>query len=114
MISLAKARKILKKETIAIIEKINTSGAQIVFIALGSPKQELWMRKYLKNTTVKVCQGVGGTFDVLAGEVKRAPGVFRRMHLEWFYRLLSDPRRIIRQTALPKFVFAVIRKKLFG
>jgi len=95
----------------SIIESINMSEAQILFVALGSPKQELWMHKYLKNTTVKVCQGVGGTFDVIAGEVKRAPNAFRKVHLEWLYRLLANPRRIIRQTALPKFVFAVIRKK---
>ena len=97
-----------------IIENINMSGAQILFIALGSPKQELWMRKYLQNTTVRVCQGVGGTFDVLTGEVRRAPSVFRMMNLEWFYRLLSNPKRIIRQAALPRFMFAVIRKKMLG
>jgi N-acetylglucosaminyldiphosphoundecaprenol N-acetyl-beta-D-mannosaminyltransferase len=103
-----------ESEIDGIVENINMSGAQILFIALGSPKQELWMRKYLQNSTVKVCQGVGGTFDVLAGEANRAPSAFRRMHLEWFYRLLSDPRRIIRQIALPKFMFAVIRKKMLG
>lgn len=97
-----------------VVENIKKSGAQIMFIALGSPKQELWMREYLKNTHIKVCQGVGGTFDVLAGEVKRAPSAFRKMHLEWFYRLISDPRRVFRQAALPKFVFAVIRQKLLG
>jgi N-acetylglucosaminyldiphosphoundecaprenol N-acetyl-beta-D-mannosaminyltransferase len=52
---------------------------------------------------VAVCQGVGGTFDVLAGRVKRAPKVFRSAHLEWLYRLLSDPRRAARQAALPAF-----------
>lgn len=97
-----------------IIDRINDSDTQILFIALGSPKQELWMNKYLQNSTVRVCQGVGGTFDVLAGKVKRAPNAFRRMHLEWFYRLLSDPRRIVRQKALPMFLFAVLRTKLFG
>ena len=94
-----------------IIDEINASGAEILFIALGSPKQELWMKKYLGYTDVKVCQGVGGTFDVIAGKGKRAPLIFRKMHLEWFYRLLSNPRRLLRQTALPKFMMAVLKEK---
>lgn len=97
-----------------LIERINASQAEILFIALGSPKQELWMDKYSPLLKVKVCQGVGGTFDVIAGHVKRAPLVFRKMHLEWFYRLASQPKRILRQTALPKFVSQVLRKKLLG
>jgi len=95
-----------------IIEDINTSKAQVLFVALGSPKQELWMRQHLKDTSVKVCVGVGGTFDVLAGKVKRAPSVFRRIHLEWLYRLISKPSRIFRQVALPKFLFAVLKEKM--
>ena len=96
-----------------LIERINASQAEILFIALGSPKQELWMEKYLPQLKVKVCQGVGGTFDVIAGHVKRAPLVFRKMHLEWLYRLAAQPNRLLRQTALPKFVLQVLRKKLF-
>lgn len=95
-----------------LIDEINASGAQILFIALGSPRQELWMEKYLPQLNVKVCQGVGGTFDVIAGKVKRAPLIFRKMQLEWFYRLTSQPKRLLRQTALPKFVLQVLRKRL--
>ena len=95
----------------SLIEEINASDAEILFIALGSPKQELWMVKYLENTNVKICQGVGGTFDVITGKVRRAPLVFRKIHLEWLYRLLSNPRRMLRQTALPKFMVAVLRHK---
>jgi N-acetylglucosaminyldiphosphoundecaprenol N-acetyl-beta-D-mannosaminyltransferase len=98
----------------ALIEKINSSGAQILFVALGSPQQELWMNKYREQLRVKVCQGVGGTFDVIAGRVRRAPYLFRRMHLEWLYRLLAQPKRLLRQTALPKFVFQVLRVRFFG
>ena len=97
-----------------LIERINASQAEILFIALGSPKQELWMEEYLPQLKVKVCQGVGGTFDVIAGHVKRAPLVFRKMHLEWFYRLASQPKRILRQSALPKFVLQVLRRKFLG
>lgn len=91
-----------------VIDSINASGANIVFVALGSPKQELWMERYLPYLPqVRVCQGVGGTFDVLAGRVQRAPATFRKLHLEWFYRLMSQPRRLLRQTALPRFAWQV-------
>lgn len=97
-----------------LINEINDSQAQILFIALGSPKQELWMEQYLPQLNIKVCQGVGGTFDVIAGVVMRAPLGFRRFHLEWLYRLLSNPKRMLRQTALPKFLYQVVAKKIFG
>ena len=96
-----------------LIEAINVSGAQILFIALGSPKQELWMEKYLPRLHhIRVCQGVGGTFDVIAGRVRRAPARFRNATLEWFYRLITEPRRALRQVALPQFTLAVFRAKL--
>jgi len=97
-----------------VVEKINSSQADILFIALGSPRQELWMEKYLPELCVKVCQGVGGTFDVIAGHVRRAPWLFRQLHLEWFYRLLAQPTRIARQSALPLFAWQVVRKRVFG
>jgi N-acetylglucosaminyldiphosphoundecaprenol N-acetyl-beta-D-mannosaminyltransferase len=96
-----------------LIDEINFCGAQILFVALGSPKQELWMEKYLPSLHhVRVCQGVGGTFDVIAGRVRRAPAFFRQAHLEWFYRLITDPKRALRQVALPQFTLAVFRAKL--
>jgi N-acetylglucosaminyldiphosphoundecaprenol N-acetyl-beta-D-mannosaminyltransferase len=103
-----------EEEMPSVITAINTSQADLLFVALGSPKQELWMTRYLPALNVKVCQGVGGTFDVIAGHVKRAPRAFRMLHLEWLYRLLSQPSRILRQTALPIFVFRVLQKRLLG
>ena len=97
-----------------LIKRINESKSDVLFLALGSPKQELWMDRYLGQLQIKVCQGVGGTFDVIAGRVKRAPLVFRKIHLEWFYRLISQPKRLFRQTALPRFTYQVIRKKIIG
>ncbi|WP_404356675.1 WecB/TagA/CpsF family glycosyltransferase [Methylotuvimicrobium sp. KM1] len=92
-----------------LINLINQSQAQILFVALGSPRQELWMDNYLgKLHNIRVCQGVGGTFDVIAGTVKRAPKFFIDIHCEWLYRLLSQPSRLIRQTALPIFAFKVL------
>ncbi len=103
-----------EEEMPSVITTINDTQAELLFVALGSPKQELWMTRYLPTLKVKVCQGVGGTFDVIAGRVKRAPLVFRVLHLEWFYRLLSQPSRILRQTALPIFAFRVLRKRMLG
>lgn len=103
-----------EEEMPSVITAINRSQAELLFVALGSPKQELWMTQYLPALNVKVCQGVGGTFDVIAGRVKRAPLAFRLVHLEWLYRLLSQPSRILRQTALPMFAFRVLCRRLLG
>ena len=97
-----------------LIERINASGAQMLFVALGSPRQELWIEHYAARLNVNIFQGVGGTFDVIAGTVKRAPWLFRTAHLEWFYRLMSQPKRLLRQTALPRFVYQVVVRKVVG
>lgn len=92
----------------ALVKRINDSGADILFIALGSPRQEQWIARYLPSLRVKICQGVGGTFDVIAGAVRRAPRIFQAANLEWAYRLLSQPSRLLRQTALPRFAWKVM------
>jgi N-acetylglucosaminyldiphosphoundecaprenol N-acetyl-beta-D-mannosaminyltransferase len=97
-----------------MIDSINALAVDVMFVALGSPKQELWMNEYLARLDVKVCQGVGGTFDVIVGNVKRAPAAFRRLHLEWFYRLVRQPKRILRQTALPRFAAGVLWQGTLG
>lgn len=101
-----------KKEMYTVVKQINDSKADILFVALGSPLQEDWMEQHLLNLNIKVCQGVGGTFDVLAGRVRRAPKFFRMIHLEWFYRLLSHPSRVSRQLSLPKFAFQILKQKV--
>jgi len=95
----------------ALVQKINESQADILFVALGSPKQELWIRENKEKLNVKVFQGVGGSFDVFAGHVKRAPVAFRKLGLEWFYRLVTDPKRFKRQLALPKFLIKIMFNK---
>jgi N-acetylglucosaminyldiphosphoundecaprenol N-acetyl-beta-D-mannosaminyltransferase len=102
-----------EKDHHAIVNEINSSGADLLFLALGSPKQELFIDQHRDNLDVKVLQGVGGTFDVLAGNVKRAPAFWRKLHLEWFYRLLSQPSRLLRQTALPKFMALTVKDLFF-
>lgn len=95
-----------------LIQRINSLGVDFLFVALGSPKQEDWIDRYIPHLQVKLCQGVGGTFDVIAGCVRRAPLVFRAVHLEWLYRLVTNPRRLRRQTALPLFAFQVLRQRM--
>jgi N-acetylglucosaminyldiphosphoundecaprenol N-acetyl-beta-D-mannosaminyltransferase len=102
-----------EEEMDGLVEKINTSKAQILFLALGSPKQEIWFATYkdrLRN--VRVCQCIGGTLDTIAGNVKRAPEFWQRLSLEWFYRLISEPKRIKRQKVLPLFAAMVLFERL--
>lgn len=97
-----------------LVDQINQSRANILFVALGSPKQEEWIQKYLPKLNVAICQGIGGTLDTIARTVKRAPAVFCRFGLEWFYRLITEPKRIRRQIVLPVFAWRVIKEKLLG
>lgn len=96
----------------AIIEKINASGARLLLVCLGAKKQEKWIsQNAAKLTSVRLCMGVGGTVDVFAGNVKRAPEFFIKLNLEWLYRLLKQPSRIGRYAAIPKFIVAVLRSR---
>ena len=80
-----------------IVSEINESGADILFVAYGSPQQEKWIHRNMKNIpSVKVAIGVGGAFDFLAGNVKRAPKFWRNAGLEWLWRLINQPRRVQR------------------
>jgi N-acetylglucosaminyldiphosphoundecaprenol N-acetyl-beta-D-mannosaminyltransferase len=93
-----------------LVERINASGARFLFLALGSPRQEKWVAKHGGMlTTVSVCQGIGGTLDVIAGTVQRAPQAWCKLGLEWLYRLLAEPKRIVRQKALPVFAWLVAK-----
>lgn len=98
----------------AIIQTINDSGADILLLALGVPKQEKFVVKYRDQLKPKVFVGVGGTFDVMAGNVKRAPEFWQKHHLEWLYRLIHQPQRFMRVLALPKFVIKVLLSKLLN
>lgn len=95
-----------------IVNQINKSGADLLMVCLGAPKQEKWIYENKSKLNVKVCIGAGGSLDVLAGNVKRAPKVFIKLNLEWFYRLCKQPSRIGRFMSLPKFMLTVCREKL--
>ena len=87
-----------------VVEKIRASGARVVFVCLGAPKQELWMVKNGAETGAHLLVGLGGCLDVFSGNVKRAPAAFQKLGLEWFYRLCKEPRRIGRMMKLPLFL----------
>jgi len=94
-----------------ILEDIRNKKPDFLLIGLGSPKQERWMydnRHLLRGT---VCIGVGGSFDVMAGNIKRAPELFQKLGLEWFYRLITQPTRFKRMLKLPLFVVCVLINK---
>ncbi len=90
-----------------IVQQINASNANLLLVCLGAPKQEKWIYKHRDSLSVNLCIGAGGSLDVFAGEANRAPEIFIKLNLEWFYRLLKQPSRIGRFMALPKFIMAV-------
>ncbi len=100
-----------EKDPQVIINKVNDSKADILFVAMGSPKQELWIRENMPKLNVLTYQGVGGSFDVMSGQVKRAPKIFRQLGIEWLYRLMKEPSRLKRQMALPRFLLKVLMSK---
>jgi N-acetylglucosaminyldiphosphoundecaprenol N-acetyl-beta-D-mannosaminyltransferase len=95
-------------EELRIVDRINEVKPDILFVAMGAPKQEKWMYKHRKILNVKVAMGVGGAIDVWAGAVKRAPKIFRKVGLEWFYRIATNPSRLKRGLLLPKFLLKVL------
>jgi len=96
-----------------LIDRINASKAEVLFLALGSPKQEKWYATHKSQLDhVRVVQGVGGTLDTIAGNVKRAPLIWQKFSAEWLYRLIKEPKRIKRQKILPLFAVMVLIAKL--
>ncbi|MFE4113127.1 MULTISPECIES: lipopolysaccharide N-acetylmannosaminouronosyltransferase [Kosakonia] len=88
----------------ALFERIRDSGAKIVTVAMGSPKQEIFMRDCRAVWPDALYMGVGGTYDVFTGHVKRAPKLWQKLGLEWLYRLLSQPTRLKRQLRLLRYL----------
>ena len=100
-----------ESETDEIIDEINNSGAKLLLVCLGAPKQEKWIADNRDKLKVKLCMGVGGTLDVFAGTAKRAPEIFIKLNLEWLYRGLKQPSRFGRLMVLPKFMLTVMKNK---
>ena len=99
-------------ESEAVIEKVREAKPDLLFVAMGIPLQEKWISQHLEELGVPVSMGVGGTLDVIAGRVKRAPKWMQRLGMEWFYRLASNPRKIRKCSTLPVFVYLVLRSKM--
>lgn len=116
-----KASKCLVKKYPDLIVSISTDDAtstsikkhiDILFVALGAPKQEEWIAKNLPHLPVTVAMGVGGALDYISGKVPRAPKIARSIGMEWAFRLVRQPWRIKRQLALPYFVYLVLKQRV--
>ena len=93
------------------IEIIKKAKPDVIFTALGFPKQEKWYLSHAQELDIPVGMGVGGSFDVLSGNIARAPMWMRKLSLEWLYRLIKEPSRLGRMMSIPKFIFAVLFSK---
>ncbi|MCR4402077.1 MAG: WecB/TagA/CpsF family glycosyltransferase [Firmicutes bacterium] len=96
----------------SVVDGIAASGARLVFVAMGAPRQDRWIARNKERLPPSVCIGVGGSFDVLAGRSSRAPKWIGEMGLEWLYRLAHEPKRFPRMLALPRFMAKVLSMAL--
>jgi len=95
-----------------VLEKVAATKPDILFVAFGSPKQEIFIHNNLKKLGAKVVIGVGGSFDFIIGKAKRAPKLFQKLGIEWLWRLFQQPKRVNRiWNAFPRFVWKVFRSK---
>jgi N-acetylglucosaminyldiphosphoundecaprenol N-acetyl-beta-D-mannosaminyltransferase len=98
-----------------VVEQINSSGADLLFVAMGSPKQEHWICRHRQVIDANFCMGVGGSFDIVSGGLRRAPKIFRMTGTEFLFRLIMEPRKRwrIQKVLIPYFI-RVIYKRLSG
>lgn len=96
------------EENDSIVEEINNSGADILFVCLGAPKQEKWIYNNRDKLKVKFAAGLGGSVNIFAGTAVRAPEFFLKHNIEWLHRLIKEPSRFVRMLNLPKFLFGTI------
>ena len=102
------------KDEAPVIEAVNAAKPDVLFVCLGAPKQELFMKDHLDALHVSLMAGLGGSLDGFAGTVRRAPKWMIRCNLEWLYRLIKEPKRFGRMLRLPKYLFAVLGKRIRG
>jgi N-acetylglucosaminyldiphosphoundecaprenol N-acetyl-beta-D-mannosaminyltransferase len=97
-----------------VISKINQSGAQLLLVAMGVPRQEKWIMRYRDRLNPTVCFGIGALLDYLSENVQRAPLILRRIHLEWFWRFFVEPKRLFKRYFIygPYFIFVVLKWRL--
>ena len=103
-----------EEESEGIADTIRGVKPDMLFVAMGIPRQEKWIKENLARMGVPVCIGVGGTFDVISGNVKRAPVWMQKRGLEWVYRVITNPRKIKKVMTLPVFAWMVLTTKNYG
>ncbi|MEK6455942.1 WecB/TagA/CpsF family glycosyltransferase [Caldifermentibacillus hisashii] len=101
-------------ENNTIAKEVAALKPDMTFVALGVPKQEKWIAENYHHFTHGLFMGIGGSFDVIAGTVKRAPEIWQKLNLEWFYRLIKQPTRWRRMLALPRFAGRILLMKVKG
>lgn len=94
-----------KKDTQAVIKKINSSNTDILLVAMGAPLQEQWIDQYKNSINAKVCIGVGGLFDFYSGRISRSPQWLRKIGCEWVWRLIQEPKRMWKRYLIGNFIF---------
>ncbi len=97
-----------EREEPAVVETISRAAPDLLFVAMDTPRQDVWIHRRLDRLNCKVAMGVGGTFDVLSGRLRRAPAWMREAGLEWLFRLIQEPRRLWRMRRLPLFLWKVL------
>ena len=102
------------EENDAVVKKILLSSPDLLLVGLGVPGQEKWIAENINKFDATICIGCGGTIDIFSGEVKRAPGIFIKLNLEWFYRLVKQTSRITRMLRIPVFLMLCTVRRVFG
>ena len=102
------------KDDESAASRVRESGAWILFVCLGSPKQEIFMQRFRNETGCRLTAALGGSLDVYAGKAKRAPRWMIRLGLEWLYRLCREPKRFGRMMKIPLVLFRAVRIRVFG
>ena len=97
----------LKKEE-EVVTKIKNSAAQLLFVAITSPKKENFINKWKKVLNVNFVMGVGGTFDIVSGKTKRAPVWMQNIGLEWFYRIIQEPKRMWKRYLKTNIIYLIL------
>jgi N-acetylglucosaminyldiphosphoundecaprenol N-acetyl-beta-D-mannosaminyltransferase len=97
-----------QKDEVQMIDEIAALRPDVLVVALGAPKAEFWIHKYKNKLNARVAIGVGGSLDIIAGTVKRAPLIWQKLNAEWLYRLINQPSRWRRQLILPRFAMKAL------
>ncbi len=101
-------------EDAQVVAEVRVATPDVLLVALGIPKQEKWIARHKRELDVPVCIGIGGSFDVYSGRVKRAPLWMQNSGLEWLYRLCANPKKIGKVMTLPKFALLALRQRFLG